>query len=311
MTSVLITGATGSLGFLLCKRFIDKGDEVIAFSRNPHKQAELIRDVNNSNLHCVLGDVRDTERLEDTFRTYSPQVVIHAAALKRIERGETDSQEYLSINAVGTLNVARAAYRNRASKCLLISTDKAPQATTFYGTTKKIAEGIWIGNSRSNLGFSLFSVLRYGNVVDSNGSVWQIWQEKLKNNQQLVVRTPEPTRFFLKRKQAVDLVFQALDEMQGGEILLPSNLPAFSLWDLAYELSPDDSSWIMEPLVPGEKQHEVLAASNEYIEKRTDYLSAVIPTLSKGDHRFVPPQFRSESAHRLSGKEVVSLLSTP
>jgi len=297
--NILITGGTGSLGSELVKIFTAQGHAVTVLSRDPHKQARLLMEYPQVN--AILGDVRDYARV--LFAMQDQQKVVHAAALKHVSLGETNPEEYFSVNVEGTQNVARAATACGVRQALLISTDKAPANSTLYGTTKKIAEGVWLDKLNSGVEFC---ALRYGNVVNSNGSVWQVWQERVARGLPLAVREPEPTRFFMRKTEAVALVLNVLLHIQNGGVFVPSNTPAFSLWDLARELQPE-SQWLRESLGPGEKQHEVLVAPTEHVEQVEEDLWCVNPKRAKAVHGTLP-QFCSETAPRLSAQEVIRRL---
>lgn len=297
--NILITGGTGSLGSELVKVFTTQGHAVTVLSRDPHKQAKLLAEYPQVN--AILGDVRDYTRV--LFAMQGQQKVVHAAANKRVDLGETNPEEYFSVNVEGTQNVARAAIACGVRQALLIATDKACCATTLYGVTKHLATGVWL--SKLNSGVE-FCALRYGNVVNSNGSVWQVWQERVAGGLPLVVREPEPTRFFMCKTEAVALVLNVLLHIRNGGIFVPGNTPAFSLWDLARELQPE-SRWCRELLGPGEKQHEVLVAPTEYIEQITEDLWCIDPKRAKAVHS-IPAQFYSETAPRLDAKEVIRRL---
>lgn len=296
----LITGGTGSLGRELVKVFTKEGHDVTILSRDPHKQASLINEY--PMVRAILADVRDYASVLNACR--GVHFVVHAAALKRVELGETNPDEYFSVNVGGTRNVAEAAATCDVRHALLISTDKAPAPANLYGVTKKLAESVWLNKSN---GHTAFSAVRYGNVMDSNGGVWSVWQERIKRGLPLVVREPEPTRFCMRKVDAVALVRSTLLKMQGGEIFVPYGVPAFSLWNLAREMEPDEDKWIIEPLGPGEKQHEILVAPTEYVEKAYDDVWRVLPRRTVRS-QCVPMIFQSERARRLTGAEVVKLL---
>jgi len=231
MTNVLITGGTGSLGSQLIPAFLAEGYFVSIVSRDPHKQA--IQQARHPEVRYILADIRDRERM---FRACENQdIVIHAAALKRVERGDTDAREYHSTNVGGTLNVAEACRMNGVNKAIFISSDKAVEPVNLYGMTKAIGERVWLAEN-SPYSITKFSALRYGNVVESNGSVWHIWQRRIEQGLPLIVREPEPTRFFLSLDNAVSYVQFTIKHMHGAEIFVPASVRTFSLWELAREM---------------------------------------------------------------------------
>lgn len=296
---VLITGGTGSLGQVLSEAFLANGDQVTVLSRDPHKQAVMKEWLPKASY--LLADIGCRESI--MCACHGQDIVIGAAALKRVERGETDPREYLRVNVLGAMNTVEAARLCGARKALLISTDKSVEPTTFYGKTKSTAEAIWVANNNG----TKCAALRYGNVVNSNGSVWHVWQDQIAKGLSLTVRDPEPTRFILTIEQAVQLVMDALRWMDGGEIFVPKGVPAFSLHELARNLQLEEQ-WCREPLGPGEKQHEILVAQGEYVEdvKGSRLLAKVWPKLRSD---YIPDEFCSRTAHRLDANEVTTLLN--
>ncbi len=262
MQRVFVTGGSGSLGRSLILNLLSTTDSVVVcYSRDPHKQNELVALTgNHPNLRTVVGDVRDIDRLRWTMR--GADVVVHAAALKHVDAGEYNPDEYHKTNIDGTTNVAEAAVSVGAEKCLFISSDKAVAPYNLYGRTKSVAERIWIRDNVLGRGKTKFSVLRYGNVFDSRGSVIQVWNERVKNGLSISVREPDPTRFVCFLKWGVDWIRASLELMRGGEIFLPAGLSAISMHDLALKFAPRDK-WELSPLGGGEKQHESLIAPEE------------------------------------------------
>ena len=299
---ILITGGTGSLGSALVHQYAASASLTI-LSKDIHHQAALRKLY--PHLRYVLADICDAAAV--THACLGQDVVIHTAALKRVELGEAHPAEYARVNIQGTLNVAEAAQACGVPRCLMISTDKAVEAVNHYGKTKAVAEGLWLNHdttgsdTRSN-----FSVLRYGNVLSSQGSVWHYWQALLQQGKRIPVRTPEPTRFLLTMDQALALIADALDQMANrrGTIYLPAALPAFSVHDLARTFCPPPQ-WQLLPLERGEKQHEVLLAAYERARPVSDLLYAVD---GEGELTMDRAAFCSRSAPRLTGKDVMDLM---
>ena len=305
---ILITGGTGSLGTQLCKAFHAEGHFVTVVSRNPHTQALLLAQP-YAPQKVILADVCNPEAMLDACA--EQDVVIHAAALKRVERGDSDAREYYRVNVNGTLNVAMACRKQGVISALFISSDKACEPCTTYGITKAIAERLWLAEQNQPVATNPthFACLRYGNVVESNGSVWHLWRNEKMYKRHLVVREPEPTRFFLSLADAVTLVKLSLLYMRGGEIFVPAQVPGFNLWDLAKEIEADTTKWQTLPLLPTEKQHEVLVAPTEYAEpvEQTDAMWRILLNRTK-DLQVTPSNFSSATAKRLSGAEVIARL---
>ena len=300
--NIAITGGTGSLGFALTKKLI-ASNYVTVISRDAHKQAAMMRNLPSDRINYVLCDVCSRDALEDAIAGHD--VVVHAAALKRVERGISDAAEYTRVNVYGTETVANAVSSVGIKKALFISTDKSCAAINFYGKTKAVAESIWLSK---NSAASRFSAVRYGNVMGSNGSVWEIWNRLLMEGKRITVRTPEPTRFFMTIDDAVELVTNSIDNMIGGEIFVPKSMPAFSMFDLA-RYAADEDKWVIEALLPGEKQHEILVAPGEFL---TVYESANLAIISQssGNRSFeTPANFdSSRTPNRMTAEEVVRRL---
>lgn len=234
---------------------------MICYSRDPHKQNELISITkNHSRLRVILGDIRDKERL--FLAAHGCDTIIHTAALKHVDAGEYNPVEFVKTNIDGTLNVASAATELGIEKALFVSTDKAVSAFNLYGRTKAVAERVWIRENIYGRGTTKLSAIRYGNVFDSHGSVMEAWSNK-KYGDDITVRIPNPTRFVCFLSWGVEWIRKALDMMRGGEIFVPSNLNAISMVSLAEEIV----GWYhvsMIPLNAGEKQHEMLISPEEY-----------------------------------------------
>jgi UDP-N-acetylglucosamine 4,6-dehydratase len=301
----LITGGTGSLGQALIPVFLQHGDTVTVLSRNPHKQAELLNKY--PTVHAILGDICDRETM---LRACQGQdVVVGAAANKRVERGDTDAREYYRVNVMGALNTAEACRMNGVGKAVFISSDKCVSPCNTYGMTKALGERLWLAE-QSAYSPTKFSCVRYGNVVQSNGSVWHVWQDRIAKGLPLIVREPEPTRFFLSLADAVKIVTDALRVMNGGEVFVPSYVPSFSLWDLARKLQPE-SQWQKEPLGATEKQHEILVAPTEFVEpifgQNTD-LWRVLPRISPKVQQTMDMFCSATPSLRLTADEVIKRL---
>jgi UDP-N-acetylglucosamine 4,6-dehydratase len=305
MTKALISGGTGSLGTALVPVFLQQGYEVTILSRDFHKQEKLL--AQHPSVRAILADICDRDAM---LRACEGQdIVVHAAALKAVNRGETDTRMYHRVNVLGTLNVAEACRINGIDKALFISSDKACASATRYGTTKKIGEDLWLAEQTTH-NITKFSCVRYGNVVASNGSVWHVWQDRIAKGLPLIVREPEPTRFFLSLADAVKIVTDALRVMNGSEVFVPSYVPSFSLWDLARKLQPE-SQWQKEPLGATEKQHEILVAPTEFVEpifgQNTD-LWRVLPRVSPKVQQTMDMFCSATPSLRLSADEVIKRL---
>ncbi|MFH1662261.1 MAG: UDP-N-acetylglucosamine 4,6-dehydratase (inverting) [Candidatus Falkowbacteria bacterium] len=260
--TVLITGGTGSFGrgfskFLLHNFNLKK---LIIFSRDECKQFHMQKEINDARVRFFLGDVRDLQRLERAFS--GVDIVIHAAALKQVPTLEYNPFEAVKTNIVGSQNVINASINQKVKKVILISTDKAAQPINLYGSTKLCAEKLFInGNSYSGEeDDAKFSCVRYGNVIGSRGSII----ETILNNQDIekvCVTDEKMTRFWITIDQAFRLVLFTLENMVGGEIVIPK-APSMKLIDLFSSLAPNAQKEIIG-IRPGEKLHEVLLTSDE------------------------------------------------
>lgn len=249
---ILITGGSGYLANGLVRRLLADGvDRICLFSRGEYAQARMRAEFKDDpRLRWFIGDVRDKERLERAME--SVRFVIHAAALKRIEAGAYNPDEFVKTNVLGTMNVIEAARRAGVMKALLVSSDKAFQPVSPYGQTKALAESLFLTANELSPNGPRYAVVRYGNVWNSTGSVLPTWLDTLKTSATLKVSDPDVTRFFMWREEAVDLVLDTLKNMVGGELAIPE-LPAYRLGDLAEALGADVE---VTGLGDHEKRHE-------------------------------------------------------
>lgn len=250
MKSVLITGGTGSFGQAFTKRLLGLGVERIAvFSRGEHVQAEMRDRLADDRVRFFIGDVRDRSRLRRAFD--GVDIVVHAAALKRIEVGYYNPTEMVQTNIGGAINVIEAALDAGVEKVVALSTDKAYQPISPYGQSKALAETMFRNAYR---GHTRFAVTRYGNVWNSKGSVVPRWREHLKTSDTVPVTDPDATRFYMTMDQAIDLVLDTINTMKGGELNIPT-LPAFRIGDLAEAMG---AKMKITGLPEWEKMHEGL-----------------------------------------------------
>lgn len=263
--SILITGGTGSFGRAMVERLLttehgNRWRRIIIYSRGEHAQAEMARQLapldSAGRLRFFIGDVRDRDRLRRAFQ--GVEVVLHAAALKRIEVGEYNPIEMVKTNVDGSINVVEAAHDARVQKVVYLSTDKAWQPISPYGQSKALAESILL---KAYQGGTRFAVTRYGNVWKSAGSVVPVWQSQVARGAAITITNPEATRFFMTMPQAVNFVLQAVELMDKGDLLIPE-LPAYRLGDLAMAISPGSPREVVTGLPPWEKLHEGMSEDN-------------------------------------------------
>ena len=278
-THILVTGGTGSFGraFIThCQLHHPEVTRLISLSRDEVKADELgaqFRDY--PQFRAYLGDVRDYQRLCQAFS--GTDIVVHAAALKRVN-AHTDSGELIKTNVLGTMNVVDACLACGVKQLIFISSDKAVEAMNQYGKTKASAEGFVIGANAYNPGAFRASVVRYGNVLGSRGSVLQIWREQLRLGQPLGLTDDTMTRFWMTLGDAVELVWSSIRQQVGGEIFIPT-VKSASVQRLMEAATPvrddrtDRSSFFSSVVVTGiraggEKLHEKLISTDEMTRTR-------------------------------------------
>jgi len=260
--TILITGGTGSFGYACVARLLAADvARVIVYSRDELKQSEMRQVHSDPRLEFFLGDVRDLPRLRRALDV-RPDLVIHAAALKQVPACEQNPFEAMKTNVLGAANVIDAAIDARIHRVVALSTDKAAAPLNAYGKSKAMAESLFVrGNAYSGRRASRFSVVRYGNVIGSRGSVVPIFEEHAKTGRPIPITDTRMTRFWMPLSAAVELVLYAASAMQGGEIFVPE-IPSSTVLAIARNLAPHCA--IEETgLRPGEKLHETLVASEE------------------------------------------------
>jgi UDP-N-acetylglucosamine 4,6-dehydratase len=260
--TILITGGTGSLGKALIKRLKQYDCTIIVYSRDEGKQALLFG--NDPSIIRVIGDIRDFDKLNITLKRYEPDYIIHTAALKRIDDMEFHPDECVKTNINGSENVARAALENNIQKCILVSTDKACQPVNVYGSSKFIAERIFTNYDYQSKS-TIFSSVRYGNVIASRGSFIPLWIDMINDKQTLKITSEDMTRFLFTLDDAVDAVLGALENAVGGEVFVPQinsyTLPT-CIKALGKMLNKNPKTELVG-LRPGEKLHEDMLAKTE------------------------------------------------
>lgn len=261
--SILITGGSGFFGRGFVRKALEAGvDRVCVFSRGEYQQHLMRQEfAGEERLRFFIGDVRDLERLRRAID--GCDVVVHAAALKRVEVGEYDSGEMVKTNVLGAMNVIEAATDCAVEKVVALSTDKAFEPVNAYGASKLLAEKLFLAanNARGAHG-PRFAVTRYGNVAGSTGSVIPIWRERLLAKLPCVVRDANATRFWMTLDQACELVGEAIVLMGGGGSLHVPQLPAYRVGDLAAAMGVGAGPYTIDQLSVGEKLHEGMATGN-------------------------------------------------
>jgi UDP-N-acetylglucosamine 4,6-dehydratase len=297
---IFLTGGTGSFGKSFIGEYLDDArvDKIIVFSRDELKQFELRGLISNTKLEFILGDVRDRNRVTEASKGCN--LVIHAAAMKQIVAAEDNPLEAIKTNINGAENVIEAAIQNKISKVIALSTDKAANPANLYGATKLCSDKLMVAaNFLPNNQTTKLSVVRYGNVVGSRGSVIPFFKEHIASGF-LPITDDRMTRFWITLKEGVSFVMQAVDEMEGGEIFVPK-IPSFKVADVANIIAPNAPIKIIG-IRPGEKLHEVMVTEDDSINTRemADFYVIISPKMiqsskfsSKGDK--VPIGFKFSS----------------
>lgn len=260
--TILVTGGTGSFGKKFTEIVLKEStpNKIIIFSRDEFKQSEMQKLFPNSNVRFFLGDVRDKERLYRAFA--GVDYVVHAAAQKQVPASEYNPFEAIKTNILGAKNVIDAALDNNVSKVVALSSDKAVSPVNLYGATKLcsdklfVAGNAYVGGARP----TRYSVVRYGNVVGSRGSVIPFFKE-MRPTGELPITDERMTRFWITLDQGVRLVISAFEKMLGGEIFVPK-IPSMRITDLAEALAPECSHKIVG-IRPGEKIHEMMISRDD------------------------------------------------
>ena len=287
MKKILITGGTGSLGKALIKNIKKLGWKIIVYSRDEGKQALIFG--NDPDIIKVIGDVRDFNKLNTTFRLHKPDYVIHTAALKRVDDMEMYPDECVKTNIQGSENVAIAALNHGVEKCMLISTDKACQPVNVYGSSKFIAERIFT-NFDYNSESTTFASVRYGNVIASRGSFIPLWIDLIEDNKKIKITSMECSRFLFTLSDAVDTVMNALENAQGGEVFIPkiNSYNMKTIVSAVGKISDKKIDYEIMGMRPGEKIHEDMLAETElpFTYEIDNKLMVVKPQYTKRTHSY-------------------------
>lgn len=261
--SVLVTGATGSFGKRFVKHVLEKHNpkRLVIFSRDELKQFEMQQQFQSPKLRYFLGDVRDKQRLYRAFD--GVQIVIHAAAMKQVPASEYNPMEAVKTNIIGAENVIDVCIDQEVERVIALSTDKAANPANLYGATKLCSDKLFIAaNALSGRHRTHFSVVRYGNVIGSRGSVVPFFLQRRKDGI-LPITDPRMTRFWITLSQGVKFVTDSLERMRGGEIFIPK-IPSMNIMDVAKAVAPECSTRVIG-IRPGEKLHEIMITQDDAI----------------------------------------------
>ena len=264
--SILVTGGTGSFGRRFIKTVLEryKPSRLIVYSRDELKQFEMALDLpvaKHPSLRYFIGDVRDASRLEMAMR--GVDMVIHAAALKQVPTAEYNPFECIATNVHGAENVVNAAIRTSVKRVVALSTDKAANPINLYGASKLASDKIFIAaNHLAGADGCRFSVVRYGNVIGSRGSVIPLFRKLVSDGAlELPITDARMTRFLITLQQGVNFVLSSMSLMRGGEIFVPK-IPSMKITDMAAAIGPEAKTKVVG-IRPGEKLHEVLITEED------------------------------------------------
>jgi UDP-N-acetylglucosamine 4,6-dehydratase len=278
--NILITGGTGSFGKKYTKILLEKykPNKIIIYSRDELKQYEMSQKYNDKCMRYFIGDVRDKARLKKAL--YGVDFVIHAAALKHVPIAEYNPMECIKTNIMGAQNVIDASLEEGVKKVIALSTDKAANPINLYGATKLASDKLFIAaNNIRGERETKFSVVRYGNVVGSRGSVVPFFKQLIKDGaKELPITDERMTRFWITLREGVEFVLKNFHRMQGGEIFIPK-IPSMNIVDLAKAIAPNLPIKIIG-IRPGEKLHEVMVPKDDsHLTLEFDELFVIQPTI--------------------------------
>jgi UDP-N-acetylglucosamine 4,6-dehydratase len=324
--SVLVTGGTGSFGQAFCRKLLSKAPprRLVIFSRDEQKQETMANELRRSypsvfdRLRFFVGDVRDASRLELAMREVD--YVIHAAAMKIVPIAEYNPFECVLTNVHGAENIVKAALRTSVKKVVALSTDKAANPVSLYGATKLASDKIMVAaNNLSGERGPRFAVVRYGNVLESRGSVVPFFQALIRSGGKAIpITDPRMTRFWITLDQGVAFVLSSLELMQGGEIIVPK-IPSMKVVDLAEALAPGMPRKIVG-IRPGEKLHEVMITEDDArMAVQIDDRYVICPSIGGWDRSYldvagampVPEGFRyssDQNSEWLDGRALMGLI---
>ena len=254
---VLITGGAGSIGSSLTKTLLNYSVKSIrVFDNNEHALFKLSHSLNDSRVEPLLGDILNKDRIE--LAVLGSDIIIHTAALKNIEITEYNPIEAIDVNVNGTINLLKSIIRNKSQIFINISTDKVAESSTLYGTTKQLGERLtnWAG---PHIDTTKFATVRLGNIIETRGNVFEVWNEQLKNNLPLSITDPKMKRYFFHMNEAVDFILQCMLRVNKGEIFVPK-MKLCTITDLASKLSKNQK---IIGARQGEKLQEILITEEE------------------------------------------------
>jgi len=318
---LLITGGTGSWGNELVNQLLTKYNpkEIRIYSRGEHKQVKMRLAFNSPKLKFIIGDVRDKNILNFSMRNVD--YVFHLAALKHVPVCEENPWEAVLTNIYGTQNVIECAIENNVEKVIDISTDKAVDPFNHYGVTKACGEKLIINANQNFISNTKFVCIRGGNVIGTNGSVLPLFKKQLEDDNKITVTNPNMTRYLMSTREAISLIFEAVNNSVGGEIFV-MRMPATTVAKIASAMiklfGNSDTKQVVIGMRPGEKIDEVLVSKNEaprtkilndsYFVITPQYVSAEIDKKYSNLKNIEDSEFTSKNARELTEIEFVEAL---
>lgn len=322
---VLVTGGTGSIGSSVVQKLLEEKCDIIRvlgsdenglhnLSLQFGESSNFFDAMKKNKIRYMYGDITDQDRMLTACEDID--IVIHAAAMKHVPICEYNPFEATKVNVIGTQNMIKAALSQKIKKFILISTDKVVDPTTCLGATKLLAEKITL-NSNLNKGKkqTIFSVVRFGNVIGTRGSVLPKFIYQIKNNQNITLTNKYSTRFFVTVKDSVNTIINSIFLMKGGEVFIPKTINAIKISDLAQSLlnyhSESKSKIIFTELRSGEKIHEKIITENEYLKLKLAADLFVIDFFNNQNLKKVDRKvnyFDSSSANLLNKNQIVDYL---
>ena len=322
--TILITGGTGSFGKSLIQNLLKnyKCKKIIIFSRDELKQHNLKKIFPSDKLRFFIGDVRDLSRLKEAM--WGCDYVVHAAALKQVDVAEYNPSECIRTNILGAENVIKASIDQKIKKVVALSTDKAANPINLYGATKLASDKLFIAANNFVGGKKIqFSVVRYGNVFGSRGSVVPVFCSQLKSKMKyLTITNPKMTRFIITLEQGVNFVIKSFKRMRGGEIFVPK-LPSITVEEIANYMAPNYPKKNIG-IRPGEKMHEIMCPSDDshnviefkdffiikpsiQINNKFNYSKTLLN--EKGYSVDLGFEYKSDNTYKLTKKEFLKMLN--
>jgi len=254
---ILITGGAGSIGSSLTKTLLDYPVKSIrVFDNNEHALFKLSHSLDDSRVQPLLGDILNKDRME--LAVLDTDIIIHTAALKNIEITEYNPIETIDVNVNGTINLIKSVIKNKPKIFINISTDKVAESSTLYGTTKQLGERLtnWAG---PHVDTTKFATVRLGNIIETRGNVFEVWNEQIENNLPLTITDPKMKRYFFHMNEAVDFILQCMLYVNKGEIFVPK-MKLHKITDIASKLSKNQK---IIGARQGEKLQEILITEEE------------------------------------------------